>query len=374
MDYENYAMSAAETIFALRERVKELSCLYNITELINRDDLSFDSFIAEVLEIIPRSMQYPSATACRIQIDTAIYETADLQESEESIATPIVVNKRERGHIRLFYLESANVQFLPEEEQLLKGIARQLASVLERREREESNQKIEEQLRYADRLATIGQLVAGIANEIDDPLSIVLDYLNKLAKDQMLSTESHLSLQNVVNSAMHAKEIVRKLMIFSRQVAPNKSRVNINQLIKEGFYVLESRCKSLGINLVYDLREDLPETIADASQIHQALVNLIVNAMQAMPEGGTLHIATNRQDDHITILVKDTGIGMDEEIKQRIFVPFYTTKNEQQGTGLGLPVVHGIITAHNGSILVESEPGFGTSFTISLKVADYDLS
>ena len=125
---------------------------------------------------------------------------------------------------------------------------------------------------------------------------------------------------------------------------------------------------------MYDLRDDLPETIADASQIHQAMVNLIVNAMQAMPEGGTLHIATNRQDDHITILVKDTGIGMDEEIKQRIFVPFYTTKNEQQGTGLGLPVVHGIITAHNGSILVESEPGFGTSFTISLKVADYDLS
>jgi C4-dicarboxylate-specific signal transduction histidine kinase len=183
MDYDSHTMSAADTIFALRERVKELTCLYRITDLANRTDISFDEFMAEVLLIIPRSMQYPSAAGCRIQIDDQYYDTPNLELGDESIFAEISANHQVRGQIQVFYLESANVEFLPEETLLLRGVAQQLALVLERKNVEENNARLQEQLRHADRLATIGQLSAGIAHEINEPLSAILGFGQLIKSD-----------------------------------------------------------------------------------------------------------------------------------------------------------------------------------------------
>jgi signal transduction histidine kinase len=157
-------------------------------------------------------------------------------------------------------------------------------------------------------------------------------------------------------------------MLFSRQVPPKMQNVNLNKLIEEGFYFLENRCEKQGITIEYDLQQNLPEIVADASQIHQVLVNLSVNAMQAMPQGGTISIKTSCHDGNIELQVSDTGIGMDKDLLQKIFVPFFTTKDVDQGTGLGLPVVHGIISSHHGAIKVESNPGKGSTFRIFLRV------
>jgi len=371
MDYENHTMSAAETIFALRERVKELTCLYKISDLANRTELSFDDFMAEVLKVIPRSMQYPSATGCRIVIDGKEYQTENLEESSQRISEAIFANHQQRGSIEVSYLESANVAFLEEETQLLKGVAQQLASVLERRAVEENNIKLQEQLRHADRLATIGQLSAGIAHEINEPLSAILGFGELMKKEHQLPEPAAKDLQKIIASALHAREVVRKLMLFSRQVPPKMLTVNLNKLIVDGFYFLENRCVKQGVRIVRELTEDLPEITADSSQMHQVLVNLCVNAMQAMPDGGTLTIRTLFHDDTIELQVSDTGIGMDKELVQKIFIPFFTTKDVDQGTGLGLPVVHGIISSHHGAIKVESTPNVGSTFRIFLK-ADHE--
>jgi signal transduction histidine kinase len=368
MDYEKHALSAAETIFALRERIKELTCLYKIADLANRTDLDFVEFMDEVLKIIPRSMQYPSATGCLICIDQTDYTSPDLEKSDESIAARIFVNKQDRGYIQVYYQESAGVSFLPEEEQLLKGVAQQLALVLERKGVEDNNARLQEQLRHADRLATIGQLSAGIAHEINEPLSAILGFGQLMDTEYDLPEAAKKDLQKIIASALHTREVVRKLMLFSRQVPPKMVAVNLNKLIVDGFYFLENRCAKQGVSIVRELQEDLPEIIADPSQMHQVLVNLSVNAMQAMPEGGTLTIRTEYQDDTIELQISDTGMGMDHELQQKIFIPFFTTKDIDQGTGLGLPVVHGIISSHHGSIEVESEPGIGTTFKIFLKV------
>lgn len=368
MDYDSHAMSAAETIFALRERVKELTCLYKITDLANRNDLSFDEFMMDVLEIIPRSMQYPSAAGCRIQIDGQNYDMPNLELGNESVSVEISANHQLRGHIQMFYIDSANVEFLPEETLLLKGVAQQLALVLERRNVEENNQKLQEQLRHADRLATIGQLSAGIAHEINEPLSAILGFGQLLKSDYTLPEAAERDLQKIIASALHAREVVRKLMLFSRQVPPKMQNLNLNKLIEEGFYFLENRCNKQGVIIERDLQMDLPEIVADSSQMHQVLVNLSVNAMQAMPEGGTLYIRTSYKDDTIELRISDTGVGMENELVQKIFIPFFTTKDVDQGTGLGLPVVHGIISSHHGAIKVESTPGKGTTFRIFLKV------
>ena len=368
MDYDSHTMSAADTIFALRERVKELTCLYRITDLANRTDISFDEFMAEVLLIIPRSMQYPSAAGCRIQIDDQYYDTPNLESGDESIFAEISANHQVRGQIQVFYLESANVEFLPEETLLLRGVAQQLALVLERKNVEENNARLHEQLRHADRLATIGQLSAGIAHEINEPLSAILGFGQLIKSDYQLPEAAEKDLQKIIASALHAREVVRKLMLFSRQVPPKMQSVNLNKLIEEGFYFLENRCEKQGITIEYDLQQNLPEIVADASQIHQVLVNLSVNAMQAMPQGGTISIKTSCHDGNIELQVSDTGIGMDKDLLQKIFVPFFTTKDVDQGTGLGLPVVHGIISSHHGAIKVESVPGKGSTFRIFLRV------
>ena len=147
MEFEKHAMSAAETIFALRERIKELTCLYKITDLANRTDLSFNDFMAEVLSVIPRSMQYPSTAGVRITIDDLRYESPNLEIGSQHISAEISANQIKRGKIEVFYQDSAGVTFLDEETQLLKGIAQQFALVLERKSIEENNVRLQEQLR-----------------------------------------------------------------------------------------------------------------------------------------------------------------------------------------------------------------------------------
>jgi len=131
---------------------------------------------------------------------------------------------------------------------------------------------------------------------------------------------------------------------------------------------LESRWEKKGIRVVRELHPELPTITADPAQLQQVLVNLVVNAEQAMPEGGTLTLATAPGEDTVRLRVEDTGVGMDDEVCEKAFLPFFTTKDVNEGTGLGLAVVHGIVTAHGGTIRVSSEPGRGSTFEVELPV------
>jgi signal transduction histidine kinase len=145
-----------------------------------------------------------------------------------------------------------------------------------------------------------------------------------------------------------------------------KTQVNLNQVVEEGLRFLESQCTKSGIELVRALQPDLPDISADPSQLQQVLVNLVVNAIQASPSGGKLTIETHGGRDFVSLAVTDTGTGMTEEVKSKIFTPFFTTKDIDQGTGLGLAVMHGIVTSHRGVIHVESEVGRGSRFEVQL--------
>jgi signal transduction histidine kinase len=142
-------------------------------------------------------------------------------------------------------------------------------------------------------------------------------------------------------------------------------------VIEEGLYFFESRCANEGIELVRSFAPKLPEVYADPAQLNQILINLVVNALQAMPGGGQLFIHTLNHEQWVSLIVTDTGTGMDEEVLGKIFIPFFTTKDVGQGTGLGLPVVHGIVTSHGGTLHVESKVGQGTRFEIRLPVGRF---
>ncbi len=153
-----------------------------------------------------------------------------------------------------------------------------------------------------------------------------------------------------------------------------KAPCNLSGLVRDGLLFLESRCVREGISLVRRLEERLPEITADASQLHQVLVNLVVNAIQAMPHGGTLTIETRAEGDRILLTVEDTGVGMTDEVLKQLFLPFFTTKDIGQGTGLGLSVVHGIVSSHGGTIRVESKPGRGSRFVVTLPAGNASTS
>jgi signal transduction histidine kinase len=205
-----------------------------------------------------------------------------------------------------------------------------------------------------------------VAHELNEPLGSILGFAQLVSKDPELPEQPARDIAKIVKASLHAREVIQKLLIFARQKQPLKTRVSLNQVVEDGLYFLESRCAKAGIALARVITPDLPEISADSSQLHLVLVNLVVNGIQAMPQGGKLTIETHAGSDHVALVVSDTGSGMTEEVKSRIFTPFYTTKDVDRGTGLGLAVVHGIVTSHGGLIQVESQPGAGARFEVRL--------
>ena len=256
--------------------------------------------------------------------------------------------------------------FLKEERKLIDAVAREAALIVERAETEEEKSKLQQQLIHADRLATIGELAAGVAHELNEPLGSVLGFAQLAKKDLGQPERTERDLEKIITASLYAREVIKKLLVFARQMPPRKARVHLNQVVEEGLYFLEARCARKGIEVVQELASDLPEVTADPSQLKQVLVNLVVNSVQAMPAGGRLTVRTQAEDAAVSLTVEDTGVGISEEIREKIFLPFFTTKEVDQGTGLGLAMVHGIITSHGGSIDVESHPGQGTRFQVHL--------
>ncbi len=259
--------------------------------------------------------------------------------------------------------------FLSEERNLINAVGQQLGLVVERKEAEQARARLEGQLRHADRLATIGLLAAGVAHELNEPLGNVLGFAQLARKCPGLPEAGDRDLGKIEAAALRAREIIKKLLMFARQMPPAKTLVNINEVVEEALSLLEARCATTGVEVERDLDPGLPRIPADPAQINQVIVNLVVNALQAMPDGGALRVRTGADDTHVLLCVEDSGTGMQPEVLQQVFVPFFTTKDIGQGTGLGLPVVHGIVTAHEGSIQVHSEVGAGTQVEIRLPLA-----
>ena len=223
-----------------------------------------------------------------------------------------------------------------------------------------------------DRLASIGQLVAGVAHEINNPLTGVIGF-SELLLQRNLPGDIKDDLKIINDEAKRTALIVKNLLTFSRKQPEGKTQVSINEQIRRVLDLRQHEQSVNNIQVAVHFASDLPPIMGNGSQLQQVFFNIVTNAEQAMlgaRNRGKLTITTERVGDVVRVSLADDGPGISPENMRRLFTPFFTTKEVGKGTGLGLSICHGIITEHNGKIHAESEQGRGATFTIYLPIEE----
>ncbi len=230
----------------------------------------------------------------------------------------------------------------------------------------------QEEVLQAKKLAAIGTFSSGIAHELNNPLNNISLSTDTLLEefDSMDRDEIKEILEDIMTQTERASKIVRNLLEFSREKAPSISLVSIKDVIDSTAKLIENELRIKGVHLDICAGKSLPKVLADSHKLQQVFLNLFINAVQAMPDGGLIHVETREEPKgFIRIDVSDSGQGIPQDKIDKIFDPFFTTKAVGQGTGLGLSIVYSIIKKHGGHLEVKSKPGVGTTFSIFLPVA-----
>lgn len=296
---------------------------------------------------------------------------------QEILGNEFILLKKNGDQILAAYKGKAGVDSLGNFTQT-HGVLQDITS---QRKAEEDRQRLEDQLRYAQKMETIGILAGGVAHDFNNLLAIIMGNY-ELIKDE-LPQRSPLkeNLEQIHLAVTRAGDVVRQLLTFARQSDTNRTPVNIAAVVKESLRLIRSTTPT-NIEIRKNLPEETLSVLGNSTQINQLIINLCANAADAMlPAGGDLTLAvenvsmdeaeaqltrTLKPGLHVKIVIKDTGCGMDAKTLEHIFEPYFTTKPFGKGTGIGLAVVHGIVDQHKGEIFVESEVGQGTSFTVLL--------
>lgn len=227
---------------------------------------------------------------------------------------------------------------------------------------------LEQQFRNTERLASIGKLAAGVAHEINNPLGGILNCLYNIRKGTLTPDRQEEYLRFMEDGLRRAQKIVRQLLDFSQQHEPELTKSDLNVIADRVFVLTDHKILEKNLTLTKEYEADLPPIFVDPHMIEQVLLNLILNAVQATPAGGKIAIKIRKCGEACEVEVADTGSGIPPEIRPHIFDPFFTTKRTGEGTGLGLSVSLGIVERHGGQLLVESEVGEGTVFTVRLPI------
>lgn len=283
------------------------------------------------------------------------------------VDAPIEYQEDVQGILRIYFDEPT--EFTEEELQYLRLVAERGAAVIQRAQLTEMQQSRYDQLALqTEKLSALGRMSAGIAHEINNPLAGVLIFSTNLLKKTPQEGPFREGLEIIIQETMRCKAIIQGLLEFSRPTEPKAALINANKVIKRAVHLLDNEFKLRHIRVETDLSVQLPEVLIDENQIEQIIVNLLLNAIQAIDEQGTVTIRSYVTPDRrsVAIDVADTGCGIPPENMSKIFEPFFSTK--AKGTGLGLAVTYGIVRKHGGHVYAFSQPKQGSRFTIELPI------
>jgi PAS domain S-box-containing protein len=250
----------------------------------------------------------------------------------------------------------------------ITGLARDITP---QKKAEEALLDSQKRLGQSQKLEAVGQLAAGVAHEINNPLGVILGYAQGLAKDIPSGSDIEFPLKSIEREAVRCRNLVQDLLTFSRASKADRQPLDLNRTVAGALSLVTAQARLARVAVNHELSPALPRVLGNANQIQQVVVNLASNALDAMPRGGALTVKTSLIEENalswVGLTLEDTGAGIPIEIQGRVFEPFFTTKEPGKGTGLGLSLVHEIVKKHSGSIVVESRPG-RTIFRIKLPV------
>jgi PAS domain S-box-containing protein len=278
---------------------------------------------------------------------------------------PIVSGKETLGLINVFVREGHTRN--PEEEEFLTSVANTLAGVITRERADRERARLQEQLAQAEKLSALGRITANVADEIRNPLTSVGGFARRLYRNTAEGTQEKEYADFIIAEVARLEQILHDVLTFSRGGGLHREEYAIHEIIEEGVKAYEEKCREKSIAILKSFA-DAPRVRIDREQVLEALNNLLSNAMDAMPHGGTLSITTERgmikKVPCVSVRIKDTGEGIPADRMKMIFEPFFTTKLLPKGTGLGLPIAKKIVEDHGGFITVESTPGSGSTFSL----------
>jgi len=258
------------------------------------------------------------------------------------------------------------------EMRILQNTFKDMVASMERRRAEAENRLLQ-----SEKQSSVGRLAAGVAHEINNPLTGVLTYTHMLLRRKDIGDEIRSDLQTIVESTERVRKIVKGLLDFSRQTKLDQEPTNVNMLIRSVILPMENQALVKGVSIKFDPGENLPTVTLDRNQFQSVLINLIINALDATEPGGNINIytstglsASDTGHKGVEITIADTGSGIPPDNLDKLFDPFFTTKEVGQGTGLGLSVSYGIVQRHRGTIRVQSELGKGSTFFIWIPIEE----
>lgn len=351
----------------LEERVKELSCLYEVSSAKRKHSGSIFEMLEEICKITKEAWLFPDHAIVQLEFENYRIITANLPVNVIFQQSDILFFSEHRGFIKVYYdIEKVkSAPFLEEEQRLLNKIAIEISEFFERREIIKKEELLKRSAERNDRLSILGEIMAGIAHELNTPLGNILGFAELIeSKSKELQTKQ--DSEKIIKAAIYSREVVKKLMFFACEMPQHKEFIKIKPVIDQALKLLGPNFKKAKIDYHFQIDNPHLEAQLDPIQFTQVLFNLLINAIYASPENSEISIEVISNSEYFILEIKDEGPGIPADLKSRIFEPFFTTKPVGEGSGLGLSVVHGIIKSHRGEIISLNNKPKGNIFQIEL--------
>ncbi len=349
----------------LNERVKELSCLFDISEFVEKQGVSEEEICQETVNLVVQAMQYPEIACARIILHDQEFKTENFRETPLKFSEYIKINHKHVGVLEVSYVEEIPDfemgLFIDEERKLIKMIVERIGKISERI-------RTEALMMRTEKLSSLSHLSAGLAHELRNPLAVISSCAQFCLENVKLE---HMVLENfqvIYRSSQRASNLIGKLLAFAKPDHLEQKEVDINEVLVDVLRMAKLGKDPAHINFVRHLRKGLPKIVGDKEKLGQVFLNLVENAIQAISGKGkiTLKSQLPAADDMLEVSVSDNGQGIPEDYRNKIFDPFFTTKDG--GTGLGLSICNSIVEQHRGIIHISSSEDKGTRISVRLPV------
>ena len=357
-------MSSIE--YTLRERLKELTCMYEVTSIIvNSDFEKLELTLKSIAFCLKKALQHEHEAEVCISCSEITIVIGQPLRDYVHLKAPIKVFNESNGYIEVRYPSSRYTEndFLEEEIKLLSNVCLEIGNLIERKQIKEKEEQIRKKMEWNDRLNILGEITAGIAHELNTPLTSIIGFtelLDEQIKDELVQSD----LSKIKENALFCREIVKKLMFFACEVPQQIKEILLNPVLENVLNLLSPAFKKKDVRASLIIQDANIGIKADEIQLTQVLFNIIMNALYYSPAKATIEVRASKGEKGIVILIADQGPGIDQTISDKIYEPFYTTNPVGDGSGLGLSVVHGIMSSHKGSISFYPNSPHGTVFEL----------